>query len=77
MVDVARLTNEEKSSFEAISSNTKLGRVVKLIVPKGSTSLCSKYLSRLVDIKQLMLTRVIAPRSYAQRLYKLYSLIDE
>ena len=76
-MDVARLTKEEKSSFEAISSNTKLGRVVKLIVPKGSTSLCSKYLSRLVDIKQLMLTRVIAPCSSRHRLYKLYSLIDE
>ena len=36
MVDVARLTKEEKSSFEAISSNTKLGRVVKLIVFKRS-----------------------------------------
>ena len=36
MVDVAKLTKEEKSSFEAISSNTKLGRVVKLIVFKRS-----------------------------------------
>ena len=74
MVDVAK---EEKSSFEAISSNTKLGRVVKLVVRKGSTSLCPKYLPRLADIKQLMLTRMIAPCSYAHRLYKLYSLVDE
>jgi len=34
LVDVARLTKEEKSSFEAISSNTRSGRVAKLIVSK-------------------------------------------